>query len=191
MLAAENLGKPGDDILQPGAFDKGQDPRDAVAQLSNFIPINFGGDGTVDCAVAAIGDGIRYDVQSLGSRGKLAGGRVDPLIQQETVYKIGRSTDVTSGAISAIEVDNINVTYDRGAALFDSQIEVAPPAVAPSNVTFFAMDGDSGSLVFDENNLALGLVFGGTLQDGPGGPGYVYVNQLDLVLNQLNVDLLW
>jgi hypothetical protein len=186
VLAAENQGRPGDDILQPGKYDNGQDPKDTAANLTRFVPIDFAGINTVDGAVATLAAGIRFDAQSLDSRGSLSGGRTAPFSGPENVYKIGRTTGITKGVVQAVEVDNVSVSYDQGSAIFDSQIEIQGPTGGP-----FAAGGDSGSLVVDENNLAFGLLFGGTLQEGPNNAGLVYVNHLDSVLNQLNVDLLW
>lgn len=186
VLAAANHGKPGDDILQPGRYDDGSAPKDAVASLTRFVPIDFNGVNFVDGAVADIKGSMAYRAQLIDSRGTLMGGRTSPFTGPETVYKIGRTTGLTKGIITAIEVDNVSVSYDQGSALFDSQLEVQ----GSDDITF-AAGGDSGSLVFDENNLAVGVLFGGTLQEGQGNPGLVYVNHLDSVLNQLNVDLLW
>jgi hypothetical protein len=186
VLAAENQGKAGDDILQPGRYDHGVDPMSTVAKLNRFIPIDFDGLNVVDGAVANLVETIGFEARSIGKRGDLSGGRARPLTQAETVYKIGRTTGLTKGVIKSIEMDNVTVSYDQGSAIFDSQIEIEDSDNSP-----FAAGGDSGSLVFDENNLAIGLLFGGTLQGGPGNAGLVYANHLDSVLNQANVDLLW
>jgi hypothetical protein len=186
VLADENRGRAGDDILQPGRYDHGKNPKDTVAILTRFVPLDFDGINHVDGAVADIAALVHFDAQSLDSRGNLLGGRTSPITGRENVYKIGRTTGLTKGVITAIEVDNVSVSYDQRSAVFDSQIEIQ--GVADDT---FAAGGDSGSLVVDENNLALGLLFGGTLQEGVKNPGLVYVNHLDTVLNQLKVDLLW
>jgi hypothetical protein len=186
VLAAENQAQLGDDVLQPGKYDHGIDPASAVANLARFIPISFAGPNLVDGAVAQIAPSVNYDPRSLGARGNLSGGRITPLSLYENTYKVGRTTGLTQGKITAIEVENITVTYDKGSALFDEQVEIESANGRP-----FASDGDSGSLVVDENNLAIGIIFGGTQQLEATNPGLVYVNALDAVLNQLNVDLLW
>jgi hypothetical protein len=53
VLANENLGNPGDAILQPGSFDGGVDPDDRIATLKRFQMINATGN-TVDCAIAQV-----------------------------------------------------------------------------------------------------------------------------------------
>lgn len=53
VLANENLGLPGDAILQPGSFDGGVDPADRVATLKRFQTIGSTGN-IVDCAIAQV-----------------------------------------------------------------------------------------------------------------------------------------
>lgn len=186
VLANENRAIRGDPIVQPGRFDHGQPPADTVAHLSRYVPLLWGQPNFVDCAVATIGSTASFDVALLHQRGRLAGGRIAPIDGPETVHKIGRTTGFTTGVVSAVEVDNITISYDQGTALFDSQIEIQGQGNGP-----FAAGGDSGSLVFDENHLAIGIIFGGTLQGADNKMGFTYVNPLDPVLNQLNADLLY
>jgi hypothetical protein len=186
VLANENQGRQGDDILQPGHADHGQDPRSAVARLARFWPIEFAGINTVDAAVADILQTSTYDFRSLDNLGNLAGGREEPISGTTTVYKIGRTSGRTRGTITAIELDNITVSYNDGGARFDSQIEVE----GEGNYAF-AQPGDSGSLVVDEARRAVGMVFGGTQQGGSNNRGLIYVNPIAPVLDQLGVDLLW
>jgi hypothetical protein len=53
VLANENLGNPGDPILQPGSFDGGTNPADLIATLKRFQVINASGN-IVDCAIAQV-----------------------------------------------------------------------------------------------------------------------------------------
>jgi len=186
VLANENQASAGDAILQPGRFDLGVQGKDTVAYLNDFVPLDWSGVNLVDCATASVRRPDWIEAGSLDSRGRLNGGRTVPLAGPETVYKIGRTTGLTRGTVTAVEVDNITVSYDHGTAIFDGQIEVRGENGKP-----FAVGGDSGALVFDEDNLALGMVFGGTLQGADTNIGLTYVNHLDPVLNQLNVDLLY
>lgn len=187
VLAKENGAVIGDRVLQPGIFDHGIDPADAVGYLQRYIPLSWGGPpNIVDCATARIMDHFDFDASNLGDKGKLAGGRSSQFFGHEAVFKIGRTTGLTEGFVSAVEVDNVTVSYDGGSAIFDSQIEVQGLGRGP-----FASGGDSGSLVFDRDNLAFGMVFSGTLQGGDNQAGLAYLNSLDEVLNRLSVDLLY
>ena len=55
VLANSNDASLGDYTLQPGPFDGGQDPEDAIATLSAFEPIAFDGSAnTIDAAIAEL-----------------------------------------------------------------------------------------------------------------------------------------
>jgi len=186
VLADENRANQGENILQPGKYDNGADPADAVATLTRFIAIDFQKTNYVDCAVAELIAGVQFDYQSLDSFGSLSGERTAQLAGNEAVRKIGRTTGLTVGTISAIEVDNVAVGYDQGTAYFDSQIEIASTGPGP-----FSDGGDSGSLIIDENNEALGLLFAGSDQGGPNGLGLTYANPIEAVMSNLNTSLLY
>jgi hypothetical protein len=185
VFADENRGDQGDPILQPGAYDGGQDPTDSVAVLNSFIPIDFQRPNLVDCATAVPSEGIAYDSQTLTGFGRLNGVRNAPLAGNETVSKIGRTTGATTGTITAIELDNLVVDYDQGQATFNSQIEIEGAATS-----VFSEGGDSGSLIFDQSLFAVGLLFAGSSSGGLGSLGLTYANPMLEVLDQLKADLL-
>jgi hypothetical protein len=178
VLANENNASSGDHILQPGHFDGGNDPADAVASLTTFKAIDFQNPNLVDCAAATIMPGIQFDPGSLDELGQLAGVRTDPLVQNEAVAKLGRTTGLTRGVITAVELDNVTVGYDAGDAIFDNQIEILTP-----DGTAFSQGGDSGSLIVDSNQLAVGLLFAGN------DSGITFANPIDEVFKALSVRL--
>jgi hypothetical protein len=186
VLADENRSQPGDQILQPGKYDNGTQPGDVVAELSRFVPINFQGKNIVDCAIAKIESAVGFDASSLDTLGKLSGQRPAPIDVGVGVRKLGRTTGATLGRISVIELDDVSVTYDQGVANFDSQIEIesAGPGV-------FSAGGDSGSLIVDDNNEALGLLFAGSDQLGKNALGLTYANPLEDVLTGMSVNLIF
>jgi hypothetical protein len=186
VLADENRAHAGDNILQPGQYDNGNNPADAVATLTRFIPLDFQKTNYVDCAIAEINPGVQFDPQSLDQLGTLTGVRTAPPDANVAVRKLGRTTGITYGTISAIEVDNVGVGYDQGTGNFDSQIEIQGSGPGP-----FSDGGDSGSLIVDGNNQALGLLFAGSDQGGPNGLGLTYANPFSTVLSNLAVDLLF
>jgi hypothetical protein len=73
VLANENRAKIGDNILQPGAFDGGENPTDAVGTLAHFIKLKRTGVNSLDCAVAVVKEGIGTNHRNLTGIGKLAG----------------------------------------------------------------------------------------------------------------------
>lgn len=77
----------------------------------------------------------------------------------EAVRKFGRTTGYTEGRIFSIYLD-IWIRYDRTgqSAFFQNQFLIEP---ALPEFTKFVSKGDSGSLVVDAEQHAIGLVFGG------------------------------
>lgn len=67
------------------------------------------------------------------------------------VYKTGRSTGLTSGMITQVDV-TVDVTYGSRTARYANQIMMTP----------FTQRGDSGALVIDEQRRAVGLVYSGS-----------------------------
>jgi hypothetical protein len=185
VLANENVASVGDPILQPGPFDHGQNPADQVATLAQFIPINFVSTNTVDCAVAALDAGINFDSKNLDAIGRLVGVSPSAANIGDPVAKAGRTTGVTRGTITAIELDNVTIGYDNGNATFDGQIEIEGAGTLP-----FSQGGDSGSLVVDQQNQAVGLLFAGGDTGGANGKGLTYANPIAAVLNALGITLI-
>ncbi|WP_277207504.1 hypothetical protein [Isoptericola croceus] len=90
------------------------------------------------------------------------------------------------GRVTAIELDDVVVGYgeELGALSFDDQIEVESTGDGP-----FSRGGDSGSLVYRADDVALGLLFAGSETGGEGGSGLAYVNPIDTVLGAFGVRL--
>jgi hypothetical protein len=185
VLANENDAAVGDAILQPGPFDGGQNPDDRIGTLTQFVPLNFTTANTVDCAVATLDGGITFDPKNLDLLGSLSGVRTSPVDAGEVVAKIGRTTGVTHGSVTAIEVDNVSVGYDNGNAVFNGQIEIESTGSLP-----FSGGGDSGSLIVDQNNLAAALLFAGGETGGTNGMGLTYANPIGAVLMALGISLI-
>ena len=91
---------------------------------------------------------------------------IEPAAVRGQVRKIGRTTGVTRGRISAFEVDGLPVGYGTGVFTFDDQVEVE------GVLGLFSAGGDSGSLITTEGDpLGVGLLFAGSTTGGPGGTG--------------------
>lgn len=174
-------GVPGDGVLQPGSADGGTDPADRVGTIAAVVPLARGERATVDAAVALLDDpqvDLDYPVGRVTTTAEAAPG--------DEVEKIGRTTGRTVGRVSAIEMDDVLVGYgpELGVLAFDGQIEVESTAPGP-----FSRGGDSGSLVYRADGVALGLLFAGSETGGPAGTGLTYVNPVDEVLDALGVRL--
>jgi hypothetical protein len=186
VLADENRGKKGQDaILQPGRLDDGTNPEDKVATLSNFIRLYRTKANLVDCAVAALDEGMGFDARTLTLLGALRGLGDAELTEGEAVGKVGRTTGTTRGRIRTFEVDYLVVWgYHQGLMRFDDQIEIEAEGSKP-----FSQGGDSGSLIVDSGVRGIGLLFAASDQGGSSGLGVTYANPLRTVLNVLNVSL--
>lgn len=186
VLADENRGKSGDIIIQPGTYDHGRNPADAVGRLTNFVRLKRTGANRVDCAVASVNAEVKCNSSKLTSLGKLAGLGDAVLDEGLTVDKAGRTTGVTRGKVAAFELDNLVVGYDMGDIRFDDQIEIEGEGEAA-----FSDGGDSGSLIVDGQLRGVALLFAGSDQGGANGRGLTYASPLRAVLDQLKVDLLY
>lgn len=183
VLSGSPSAKVGDPTLQPGPADGGTYPADKVGELSARVDLEPDGRATVDCALAVLDPAdadvdLRYPVGPITTTAVALGG--------EAVAKIGRTTALTRGRVTAIELDDVVVGYgdELGEIAFDDQIEVES-----TGRSAFSRGGDSGSLVYREDGVALGLLFAGSETGGENGTGLTYVNPIDAVLDALGATL--
>jgi hypothetical protein len=181
VYADANLAGIGDNVIQPGTYDGGVNPDDAIGTLADFEPIDFeGGDNTIDAAIALC------TTDTLG-KGTLSSGYgvpkstpTNPAIGMR-VKKFGRTTELTSGRVGGINAI-ANVNYGDGlVARFVSQFYVDGE---------FSAGGDSGSCVVvndkkgrnsgPEDRKPVGLLFAG-------GAGVTICNDINLVLDRFGV----
>ena len=183
VLANEDDATTGDAILQPGQFDGGAEPEDVVARLLDWVPFQTSGN-LVDAAVATIERDIGYDLSSLTGDGTLRGVRARPIQPGDQVLKVGRTTLLTEGVVTAIELDDVVVRYDRGLLSFNSQIEIEG-----AGANSFSEGGDSGSVIVDREGMACALLFAGGDTGGSNGKGLTYANEIGNVLDALDINL--
>jgi len=180
VLAATDLGRRGDEVLQPGPADGGTGA-DRIGALAAAVPLDPDGPNLVDAAAAVVDDEVPVDPTA--HDGPVTE-TVDPDAVRGLVRKIGRTTGVTRGRISAFEVDGVPVGYGTGVFSFDDQIEIE------GVLGLFSDGGDSGSLITTEGDrLGVGLLFAGSATGGPGGTGVTYANPLAAVLRALDATL--
>lgn len=178
VLGNQNTARKGDIVIQPALLDGGVGPRDAVAKLTRYMPLNFlysdkitdkSPTNTADCAIAEC-FGNRTLSPKIHGIGNILP-PVSPSIGQN-VKKSGRTTGLTKGKITAVNA-TILVSYGKGNALFLNQIVTTPMAQA----------GDSGSLLVDEGNHAVGLLFAGSASE-------TLFNPIETVLSALQIKLI-
>ena len=182
VLADSDRASAGDVVVQPGPADGGMVGGDRIGVLHRAVPLRLDGPNVVDGATATVDEGV--DVEIAHPAGMLAGWVAAD--DDDHVEKVGRTTGLTRGRITAIELDGLRVEYPVGTVTFDDQIEVASDGPGP-----FSAGGDSGSIVYAPDRLrAVGLLFAGSERGGPEGQGLTYCNPFGVVLDQLGVRLM-
>ncbi|MEU1465065.1 serine protease [Streptomyces sp. NPDC005727] len=174
VLANSNDARIGDPVLQPGPYDGGTPENDTIAWLSRYVPIKYMQDGAaplnyVDAAIA------EADFRNLDRRLYWVGDvkRVNSAPQIDTlVQKCGRTTNYTTGRVLNINA-TVDVNYGDGrVARFANQILTTPMSAG----------GDSGSLVCDLEEGAVGLLFAGS-------PNVTIMNPVPLVEQLLGITI--
>ena len=182
----DNRSKPGDPILQPGVLDNGKPERDIIGKMWRFVPIYSLADNS-GCPIARIAkrgaarllsfflrdmDGLKF-YREISRENVVDAAVARPLNEEliesyvlglgeitgpgevkvgQTVRKSGRTSGVTEGKVRAVDV-TIRVNIGKGSqAIFTDQVLT----------DMLSKPGDSGSIVLDENNRAVGLLFAGS-----------------------------
>ncbi len=181
IYANSNNASIGDNELQPGPADGGQDPEDAIGTLYDYEPIKFDGSNNyIDAAIAVTTtSNVGYATPSGDGYGAPSSSIVDAFIGQK-VQKYGRTTGWTQGEVAELNV-TVTVCYEgfifcTSSATFVDQIGITPGA--------FSDGGDSGSLIVtdDNNKNPVGLLFAGSSDR-------TLANPIGYVLNRFNVTI--
>ena len=179
VLANVNSASHGDLILQPGPSDN-LAPNQLIAGIfETAVPLRTNATNRVDCAIAKVDQAVGIDPRILWNVGSLAG--TDSPSTSDIVFKIGRTTGLSWGRITAIELDVADVVIGSDRFSFENQIEVEGTGPSP-----FSRGGDSGSLVVNTQRRAIGLLFAGSTTGGSNGKGLTYVNPIGDVLSSLD-----
>jgi len=176
VLARENAAAIGESIVQPGRYDTRCKASSQVATLSDFQAIKFGGTAnTMDAAIAQYISSVTVSCATPAAYYGFPGTTVVSPSVGLAVKKVGRTTSLTTGTISSINVA-INVGYTNGTAYFTGQFMTSKN---------FTKSGDSGSLVVTNNTAAnpVGLLFAGSTQ------GNAVCNPIGPVLSRFNVTI--
>jgi hypothetical protein len=175
VLANEDRARPGAAVVQPGVADGGRDPADRIGVLFRAVALSTTAANHVDCAIATVE--VEHDDAAIAGLGDLSGAVLAPE-EAGRVAKLGRTTGLTRGSVTAFELDGLTVQYDRGALRFDGQVEVHADR-GP-----FSQGGDSGSLIVAEDSRdAVALLFAGNEQ------GVTYANPMAAVLDALGATI--
>ena len=168
VIARANRARPGDPVVQPAREDGGSRRQDVVASLSSFVPLRRDGVNLTDCAIAAVTDGVDADPERLASGHEIIA--ADPREPAELlftdVFKLGRTTGLTRGTVTAFNVAP-RVWFGRERLEFAGQLEIEG-----ADGERFSASGDSGSLVFSLADSdggaarAVAMLFAGSRQEG-------------------------
>lgn len=183
VYADENRANISDNVLQPGPFDGGENPTDAIGTLFDFGPITFCNpypsncpNNTIDAAIALSDTTLLGNATPSDGYGKPKSSTVPPTFNLP-VMKYGRTTGLTKGKITGINA-TVNVGYDSGVARFTGQI-----IIQPGN---FSAGGDSGSLIVVQKGTnarkPVGLLFAGS-------PSITIANPIGAVLGEFGVTI--
>ncbi len=149
VLANSNAGKKGDAVIQPGAADGGKIKTDKIGELERWVQIKFkSAPNAVDCALARAlnAKDVKPEILGNGAPKGTAAARLGLVVQ-----KTGRTTEFTMGKVRDVSA-TVKIPYPGGVAVFVNQILTSA----------MSQGGDSGSLVTDQKNRAVGLLFEGS-----------------------------
>jgi hypothetical protein len=154
-----------------------------VGSLAAFVPMSTTVPNLVDAALVRVrGADVTFPLNG-GVGSNLRGLRmIEPDDLGAPVRKIGRTTGVRRGKITAVEIDGLSVNYGaQGILRFNDQVEVEG-----RDGTAFSQPGDSGSLIAFDDGYACALLFAG----GPSGTrDLTFANRLETALAALGVEL--
>lgn len=164
VFAHSNRRKIGDGIVQPALIDVGgvQNPDNIVATLSAFKRIKWRplkNSNVIDAAIAEILPGIDFSSQMICGYTPDANPATASLGME--VKKCGRTTGLTYGVVTGINVTILVNYMPDGYARFDHQIQFSR----------MSESGDSGSLVVSASgNHPVALHFAGSSDTSFGNP---------------------
>ena len=170
----ERSGKVGDIFDQPNLVggDGKPFPNASIGKLARFA-IN----PLVDAAVIEYQSTRPFTEEILGI-GKIAGSAKATLGMK--VRKRGRTTELTYGIVDGIDAS----TAIQGTNIvFQHQMVIVPDTTKNA---VFSNSGDSGSVVVNEQNKVVGLLFAG-VPSMANSPQMTWANHIDNVLTQLNI----
>ncbi|MGV6935540.1 hypothetical protein ACWA2B_08475 [Paenibacillus sp. CMM36] len=181
VMGVDGLWKKGDQLLQPSKAHGGASPADLIGELDDASlseKINHQ-NKHVDAAISTVKN--RLASAEILNIGKVKGTAAATL--NSKVRKQGRTTDLTYGFVDGIE-GTVMIDYGDGLDLVTlrNQIRIIPDL---DKNTSFSKSGDSGSVIVDEQNRIVGLLFGGTTDNSE-----TYANVFSDVEDVLNISVL-
>ena len=187
VLANSNDGQRGDPILQQGPIDGGSFPADHIANLEDFVQINFNQpDPPSDCGFAnavitllnagcvAINSETRYQIIRIQQEVNLVDAAIARPLNladvSDEILQIGTIKGVSEGTLGlAVKKSGRTTGFTTGQILqIDVTVNVQYGGGRVARFTDqllagpMSQGGDSGSAVLDDNNNLVGLLFAGS-----------------------------
>jgi hypothetical protein len=162
VAANVNRANRGDDILQPGPYDGGEE---RIGELHDYIDIEEE-DNLVDVAWYTIDERASSYIPSTGVPTDTA-----EVSRGDTVKKFGRTTGLEKGKVLSTDA-RINVRFGDSKREFKDQILIES----------ISAGGDSGSAVTTESGDIVGLLFAGSSR-------VTVANKIENVLNETGLEL--
>ncbi|PFV80069.1 hypothetical protein COL05_15810 [Bacillus sp. AFS059628] len=149
----------GDEMTQPGRPDGGRCSNDLIGKLDNACLSNKFNcqNQQVDAAISTIENrSVSSEILNIGK----VKGKASPALGT-AVRKHGRTTKLTFGTVTGLD-RTVSIPYGHsiGVVTLTNQITIAPDTTRNPR---FSDRGDSGSVIVDEQNRVIGLLFGGTI----------------------------
>jgi hypothetical protein len=178
VFSSLNLAPYGTPIIAPARLDGGLYPYNEVGRLADFIPIMFGPlyGNFCDAAVAhtVLETGGTNTITDIGLISEL--GSISSIEANPQVRKIGRSSGVTQGIVVAahasIKVDYWAMGAYGANTVFHDQIITS----------LMGTYGDSGSLLINHQQQAIGMLFAGSAT-------HTFFNPLSIILRLFNMEI--
>lgn len=131
-----------------------------IASLEKYVPIKFDNDtedpNFTDAAIAKLLPNVAYNME-IPEIGKITDHIPTPRVElRQKCRKFGRTTGYTEGKIFSIHL-SIWIKHGVKESFFKEQFLIVPEDAHDD----FLLGGDSGSLVADHENRAIGLIFAG------------------------------
>ena len=166
VLADSNHANHGDEILQPGPGDAVRGHK-IIGYLESWLALSRTRTDQFDAALAIFSDEVRdfypWHYQGIGTTKKSP---VTSRYGVREVVKLGRTTGVTYGRVSAFDLSDVIINYGTRKkpfiVEFDNQIEIT--VIPPKKP--FSQPCYSGSFIFDRKTLKpFALLYGGGPDD--------------------------
>jgi hypothetical protein len=194
-IATAHGGRVGDSLFQPfpePSVDLPTDtypkrPRSSVNAVAKIVDAKVS--EKFDCAIATVNTcyslccncGVSYDnrIRELAVGGGDAVAGTAPVVSQQQVFKVGRVSDRTAGRVVTTDFPRFVATMlDGTTRVFTGQIQIQ------GDDGPFAVEGDSGSVVVDEQRRVVGLLF--ALSDDN---TFAFVNHVSDVVAALGITI--